>query len=118
MLVKSIKYRPMSSNMIFLFVCQSFVRRVPNGNALTNSLAAHFCSNANYLWKVTIYDVNEHLGKRLGVCFPYRPGVVGHPPDLGPLFFGWAGFPELEAVCGAVLCPQPHIGTHLQSGHA
>lgn len=52
---------------------------------------------------------------RVSVC---RSGLVGDSKDLGTFLCGVAGLPELETVCGAVLCSQPHLGPPLQAPHA
>lgn len=46
----------------------------------------------------------------VSVC---RSGLVGDSKNLGTLFSGITRLPELETVCGPVLCSQPHLSPPL-----
>lgn len=51
----------------------------------------------------------------VSVC---RSSLVGDSKNVGSFFSGLFGFSELETVCGALLCSQPHLSHPLQAAHA
>lgn len=48
----------------------------------------------------------------------HRSGLAGDSQNLGSRLSGSAGLPELEAVRGPLLHPQPLFSPHLQAAHA
>lgn len=51
----------------------------------------------------------------VSVC---RSGLDGYSKNLDTFLSGLSKPSELESVCDALLCPQPHLSPYLQAAHA